>query len=118
MEKVRLADKFGLFTEHWTPKIVGELNENNILLAKVKGEFVWHTHEEDEMFLVVKGKLLIKLRDQDVWLNEGELFVVPKGVEHCPMADVEVHVMLVEPKITKHTGDRVTERTVNSYERI
>src|SRR5215813_11078170 len=118
MEKVNLNDKFGRFTEHWTPKIIAELNENNILLAKVQGEFVWHTHEEDELFIVIKGKLVIKLRDRDVQLAEGELFVVPKGVEHCPVAQEEVHIMLVEPKITKHTGDLVTEKTVKSYERI
>lgn len=118
MEKIRLSDKFGLFKEHWTPKIVGELNDNHILLAKLKGEFLWHTHEEDEMFLVVKGKLLIKLRDRDVWLEEGELFVVPKGIEHYPVANDEVHVLLIEPKTTKHTGDLVTERTVSNYERI
>ena len=118
MEKIRLSDKFGLFKAHWTPKIVGELNDNHILLAKLKGEFLWHTHEEDEMFLVVKGKLRIKLRDRDVWLEEGELFVVPKGVEHCPVAEDEVHAMMIEPKTTKHTGDLVTERTVSNYEHI
>ena len=118
MDKVNISDKFGLFTEHWTPKIIGELNENNILLAKAKGEFVWHTHEEDEMFVVIKGKLVIKLRDRDVRLSEGELFVVPKGVEHCPLAEEEVHIMLIEPKVTKHTGELVTEQTVNTYERI
>lgn len=118
MDKVNLGEKFGMFTEHWTPKIVGELNENNILLAKVQGEFVWHTHEEDEMFIVIKGKLVIKLRDRDVKLSEGELFVVPKGVEHCPAAEEEVQIMMVEPKVTKHTGDLVTEKTVTTYERI
>ena|SRR5258708_38728033 len=118
MEKVRLNDKFAKFNEHWTPKIVGELNENNILLAKVKGEFVWHTHEEDEMFYVVKGKLLIKLQDREVWLEPGELFVVPRGIEHCPVAEDEVQIMMVEPKTTKHTGDVVTEKTVTVYERI
>jgi mannose-6-phosphate isomerase-like protein (cupin superfamily) len=118
MEKVRLSDKFSLFAEHWTPKIVGELNENNILIAKVQGEFVWHTHEEDEFFFVVQGKLLIKLRDRDIWLEPGELFVVPKGVEHCPVAEEEVHVMLIEPKVTKHTGDVVSDKTVSTYQRI
>jgi mannose-6-phosphate isomerase-like protein (cupin superfamily) len=118
MEKVRLSDKFAMFSEHWTPKIIGEVNENHILLAKVRGEFVWHTHEEDEMFFVVKGKLHIKLRDQDVWLEPGELFVVPRGVEHCPVAEDEAQIMLIEPKTTKHTGDRMTEKTVTTYERI
>ncbi len=84
MDKVRLSDKFGLFTETYTPKIVGELNDNHILIAKLKGEFVWHTHEEDEFFFVVKGHLRIKLRDREIALEPGELFVVPKGVEHCP----------------------------------
>jgi mannose-6-phosphate isomerase-like protein (cupin superfamily) len=118
VKKVRLSDKFAIFSEHWTPKIIGEVNENHILLAKVKGEFVWHTHEEDEMFFVVKGKLQIKLRDRDIWLEPGELFVVPRGVEHCPVADDEVQIMLIEPKTTKHTGDQVTEKTVTTYERI
>ncbi len=118
MKKLRLSDKFAMFNDYWTPKIIGEVNENHILLAKVKGEFVWHTHEEDEMFFVVKGKLIIKLRDRDVWVEPGELFVVPRGVEHCPVASDEVHVMLIEPKTTKHTGDLVTEKTVTTYERI
>src|SRR5271166_6075400 len=116
MEKVRLSDKFALFSEHFTPKIVATLNENNILLAKVQGEFVWHTHEEDEMFLVLKGKLRIQLRDGDVLLEAGDLYVVPKGTEHCPVAEEETHIMMVEPKITKHTGDRVTEKTVTTYD--
>ena len=118
MDKVRLGDKFALFSEQWTPKIVAELNDNYILLAKVQGEFMWHTHEEDEMFFVVKGRLTVKLRDREVQLEAGELFVVPKGVEHCPVAAEEVLLMMVEPKVTKHTGDLVTERTVTTYERI
>ncbi len=116
---VRLSDKFAEFQQYWTPKIVGELNDNYLLLAKLKGEFVWHQHEaEDEMFLVVRGRLLIRLRDCDVWLAEGELFVVPAGVEHLPVAAEEVHVLLVEPKQTKHTGNLLTERTVSTYERL
>ena len=118
MEKVRLSDKFAMFSEYFTPKIIGEVNDNHILLAKVKGEFVWHTHEEDEMFFVFKGKLLIKLRDREVGLEAGEIFVVPKGVEHCPVANEEVEIMMIEPKTTKHTGDLVTEKTVTTYERI
>ncbi len=118
MDSVRLSEKFALFSEHWTPKIVAELNENHVLIAKVQGEFVWHTHAEDEFFFVIKGRLQIKLRDGDVWLEPGELFVVPAGVEHCPSAAEEVHLMMVEPKITKHTGDLVTEKTVTSYQRI
>ena len=89
------------------------------LLAKLKGDFVWHTHEnEDELFFVVKGNLVIKLRDHDVHLSAGEFYIVPKGVEHFPVAKEEVQVMLLEPKTTKHTGDIVTEKTVNVYERV
>lgn len=118
MKTIRLSDKFALFSEHWTPKIVAELNENNVLIAKVQGEFVWHTHEEDEFFLVVKGKLQIRLRDGDVWLEPGDLYVVPKGIEHCPVAAEEVQIMMIEPKTTKHTGDVVTERTQTTYQRL
>lgn len=117
-EIVNLVDKFAGFSEHWTPKIAGELNDSYVLLAKVQGEFVWHTHAEDEFFLVVQGRLCIKLRDREVWLNPGEFFIVPRGVEHCPVAAEETHVMLLEPKVTKHTGDLITERTVTEYERI
>ena len=115
MEIVNISQKFNLFNEHWRPRIVGELNDSYVKLAKLKGEFVWHQHEnEDEMFLVVKGKLLIKLRDRDLWLNEGELVVIPKGAEHCPVAEEEVHVMLLEPKSTLNTGDQQNERTVKA----
>ncbi|UFU00645.1 cupin domain-containing protein [Radiobacillus kanasensis] len=113
MEKVNVADKFKLFHEHWSPKIVGEINDTYVKLAKLKGAFNWHHHEhEDEMFFVVKGKLLIKLRDKDIWLEEGEFFVVPKGVEHLPIAEEEVHVLLIEPKTTLNTGTEITNRTV------
>jgi mannose-6-phosphate isomerase-like protein (cupin superfamily) len=119
MEKVRLTDKFALFDQYWTPKIVGEMNDSYILLAKLKDELFWHVHEEeDELFLVIKGQLLLKLRDRDVWLEEGELFVVPKGVEHLPIATEETQVLLLEPKSTRHTGNIVNERTVTAYERI
>lgn len=119
MEKVNLHQKFSLFQDYWNPKIVGELNESYVKLAKLKGEFVWHHHEhEDEMFLVVKGRLLIKLRDRDVWLEEGEFFIVPKGVEHMPVADEEVHVLLLEPKTTLNTGNQVNERTVADLTQI
>jgi len=115
MQIVNISQKFDLFSEYWHPRIVGELNDSYIKLAKLKGEFVWHQHEnEDEMFLVVKGKLLIKLRDRDLWLDEGELVIIPKGVEHCPMAEEEVHVMLLEPKSTLNTGDQQNERTVEA----
>ena len=119
MEKVVLSQKFGLFTEHWSPKIVGELNDSYIKLAKLKGEFVWHHHdEEDELFFVVNGKLLIKFKDKDVLLNEGDFIVIPKGVEHLPVADQEVHVMLIEPKTTLNTGNVINERTVEALNRI
>ncbi len=118
-EAVRLSVKFAQFAQYWTPKIVGELNDNYLLLAKLKGEFVWHQHDaEDELFLVVHGRLLIRLRDREVWLEAGDLFVVPAGVEHCPVAEEEVHVLLVEPKQTHHTGSQVTEHTVSTYERL
>ena len=119
MEKVNLAEKFSLFDEQWSPKIAGELNDSYVKLVKVQGEFVWHQHaEEDELFLVVKGRLLLKLRDRDVWLEEGEFAIVPRGVEHCPVAEEEAHVMLLEPKTTLNTGDVQDERTVTELERI
>ncbi|MDQ6662469.1 MAG: cupin domain-containing protein [Chloroflexota bacterium] len=119
MEKVNLADKFGLFSDYWSPKIAGELNDSYVKLVKLKGEFVWHHHEiEDELFLVVKGTLLIKLRDHDIWLHEGEFVIIPKGVEHLPIAEEEVHVLLLEPKTTLNTGNVQNERTVAGNERI
>ena len=115
MEKVNLAGKFGLFQEYWSPKIAGELNDSYLKLAKLKGEFVWHRHEaEDELFLVVKGRLLIKLRDRDIWLDEGEFVIIPRGVEHCPVAEEEAHVLLLEPKSTVNTGNVESERTVSA----
>jgi mannose-6-phosphate isomerase-like protein (cupin superfamily) len=112
-DAVNLAERFSRFTDQWSPKIVGELNDSYIKLAKVQGEFVWHQHaNEDEFFLVVKGRLLIRLRDRDVLLNEGEFFVVPRGVEHLPIAAEEAHILLLEPKATLHTGDVDSARTV------
>ena len=112
-DKVNLAERFSRFQDLWSPKIVGELNDSYIKLAKVHGEFVWHAHaDEDEFFLVVKGRLLIRLRDREVLLNEGEFFVVPRGVEHLPIAEEEAHILLLEPKATLHTGDVDSERTV------
>jgi len=106
MQKVNLNEKFNSFDEVWDPKIVGDLNDSYIKLAKFKDEFVWHKHNnEDEMFFVVKGKLLIKLKDKDIYLNPGEFFIVPKGIEHLPIAEEEVRVMLIEPKSTIKTGD-------------
>jgi mannose-6-phosphate isomerase-like protein (cupin superfamily) len=113
MQIVNISQKFSLFKETWSPRIVGELNDSYVKLAKLHGEFVWHQHEnEDELFLVVKGKLLIKLRDRDLWLNEGEFVIIPKGVEHCPVAEEEVHVLLLEPKSTRNTGRKI--ETVSS----
>jgi mannose-6-phosphate isomerase-like protein (cupin superfamily) len=119
MNKVNLKEKFRLFNELWTPKIVGELNEQYIKLAKTKGEFVWHKHDnEDEFFLVVKGSLTIKLKDGDIQLNKGEFFIVPKGVEHKPEAEQETHVMVFEPKSTQHTGNVKSELTVDEFDWI
>ncbi len=119
MEKVNLADKFSMFQEYWSPKIVGELNDSHVKLAKLKGEFVWHHHDnEDELFLVVKGRLLIKLRDRDIWLDEGEFTIIPRGVEHLPVAEEEVHVLLLEPKSTLNTGNVQNERTVADLKQI
>jgi mannose-6-phosphate isomerase-like protein (cupin superfamily) len=119
MEKVNLVEKFGLFDEYWSPKIVGELNGQWVKLAKLKGEFVWHHHEaEDELFLVVKGRLVIKLREEDVVLEAGEFFIVPRGVEHQPVAEQEAHVLMFEPKSTLNTGNVRSERTVEELETL
>ena len=119
MDKVNIAEKFSLFDELWSPKIVAELNGQCVKLAKLKGEFVWHHHDrEDEMFLVVKGKLTIKLPDRDVLLEDGEFIVIPAGVEHKPVAEEEVHVLLFEPQATLNTGNVQNERTVTQVEKI
>jgi mannose-6-phosphate isomerase-like protein (cupin superfamily) len=119
MDKVNLAEKFSLFADHWSPKIVGELNDSYVKVVKLKGEFVWHHHEkEDELFLVVKGKLLIRLRDRKLWLQEGEFVIIPKGVEHLPVAEEEAHVLLLEPKTTLNTGNVRSERTLANLQRI
>lgn len=119
IEKVNLSEKFGLFADHWSPKIAGEVNDSYVKLVKFSGAFVWHTHEdEDELFLVVKGEITIKLRDGDVRLGEGEFVVIPRGVEHKPVAEAEAHVLLFEPKTVLNTGDVVEERTRPVLERI
>jgi len=111
--------KFGLFDEVWSPKLVGELNGQHVKLAKLKGEFVWHHHEdEDELFMVVKGQLIMKLRDNDIELNEGEFLIVPRGVEHKPVASEEVHVLLFEPKGTLNTGNIEGEMTIIELDEI
>lgn len=102
---VDLAEKFALFSDHWSPKVIARLNDYEIKLAKLQGEFVWHTHEDtDELFLVIDGELTIQLRDREVTLRPGQLFVVPRGVEHCPRAEGEVHTVLVEPAGVVNTG--------------
>ncbi len=112
IRKISVKEKFSLFTDPWHPRIIAELNDSYVKLAKMNGEFVWHHHDaEDELFLVVKGKLTIKLKDGDVSLKEGELVVIPKGVEHKPVADGEVQLMLLEPKSTVNTGNIRNERT-------
>ena len=117
--KVNLEEKFALFTDHWHPRIVGELNGQHVKIAKVKGTFPWHHHEhEDELFLVVKGSLTIYFRDHQEVLNPGEFLIVPKGVEHRPVAEEEAHIMLFEPKGTLNTGSSENEFTVKDLEEI
>lgn len=112
MKKVNIIDKLKLFSDHWNPRIVGELNGQQVKLAKLKGEFIWHKHdEEDEMFLVIKGKLKMEYRDHSIWIEEGEFIIVPRGLEHRPVAEEEVSVMLFEPASTLNTGDQVSELT-------
>lgn len=119
MDKVNLREKFGLFEEFWTPKIVAELNGQYVKLAKTKGEFVWHKHDdEDEFFLVVKGRLTIKLRNRDIQLDPGEFFIVPRGIEHKPVSEQEAHVLVFEPKNTRHTGDVDSDMTVKKFDWI
>lgn len=114
MKKVNIKEKFEMFSDHWNPRIVGELNGQQLKLAKLKGEFIWHTHEnEDEMFYVVKGKLKIEFRDKTVELEENDFLIVPRGVEHKPVAQDEVHVMLFEPASTLHTGKEKHKLTNN-----
>ena len=114
IEAVNLAQKLTLFQEYWSPKVVGELNDNYLKVVKVKGEFVWHKHDDtDDFFLVLKGHLTIQLRDRNIELDEGEAYVVPKGVEHCPRADQEASVLLIEPSGTVNTGDAGGPLTAN-----
>jgi mannose-6-phosphate isomerase-like protein (cupin superfamily) len=119
MEIVNVAEKFDQFSDYWSPKIVAELNDSYLKLAKLKGEFVWHHHEkEDELFFVVKGRLLIKLRDGEVRLGPGEFVVIRRVVDHMPVAEDEVHVILIEPKTTLNTGNVRSEKTVADLERV
>ena len=119
MDKVNLEEKLSLFADYWNPRIVGELNGQHVKLVKFQGDFVWHHHEhEDELFLVVKGRFRMELRDRNIELKEGEFFIVPRGVEHRPVAEEEVHVLLFEPAGTLNTGNVENERTVSDLARI
>jgi len=109
MDAVNLESKLAMFSEHWQPRVVAQLNDQDVMVVKAKGEFVWHKHDDtDDFFLVLRGRLTIQLRDRDVVLGPGELFVVPRGVEHRPVAAEEVHLLLIEPTGTPNTGDRAT----------
>lgn len=122
MEKINLQQKFALFSDHWHPRMVGKLNDYAVKLVKVKGEFLWHHHDqEDELFFVVKGRLLMQIREeaerqQDIWIEEGEFLIVPHGVEHRPVAEEETQLMLLEPATTVNTGNVESERSVLSLE--
>lgn len=114
MSKINLNEKFALFNEIWTPKIIAQSNGQLVKIAKGSGELVWHKHDnEDELFLVIKGQLTLKLRREDVVLNVGEMYVVPKGIEHCPSATADTHFIMIEPSSTAHTGKTKSERTVS-----
>jgi mannose-6-phosphate isomerase-like protein (cupin superfamily) len=118
-DKVNIAQKLSMFDMHWSPKIVGELNGQHVKLVKFLGEFVWHHHDdEDEMFLVVDGRFRMEFRDREVWIEEGEFIVVPRGVEHRPVAEEEASVMLFEPATTLNTGNVTGEMTVVELDRI
>ncbi len=119
MKPIDIKEKLAQFSEYWSPKIIGELNGQVVKVAKLKGEFVWHHHEhEDEMFMVVEGTLVIEFKDGEVELNEGQFYIIPKGVEHMPVANEECHVMLFEPKSVLNTGNVVNERTVEKLDKI
>lgn len=119
MQIVNLADKFSKFQDYWNPRLIGELNDCHVKAVKIKGEFIWHHHDnEDELFLVVKGTLRMRFRDHEAIVREGEFLIVPRGVEHLPVADEEVHIILLEPKTTRNTGNVTNERTVRELERI
>src|SRR5215510_866079 len=114
-QSINVAEKLSKFSEHWSPRIVAQMNDYHFKLAKVEGEFIWHDHPEtDEVFLVIKGKLELHLRDGKVTLNEGEMYVVPKGVEHKPVAEEECHILLIEPAGTINTGNVVDEKTITN----
>jgi mannose-6-phosphate isomerase-like protein (cupin superfamily) len=117
--KINLAEKLTRFDDRWNPRIIADFNDSDVKLVKVQGEFVWHHHaDEDELFVVLHGRLTIELRDGAVTLGPGEIVVIPRGVEHRPVAAEEVHLMLIEPRSTRHTGDVESELTVHQYSRI
>ena len=119
MNKINLTEKFSLFTDYYNPRIIGELNNQHVKAVKLKGEFVWHKHDhEDELFLVVKGMLTMQLRDKIIEINEGEFLIVPRGVEHKPVAEEEVHILLFEPATTLNTGNVQNEITRATLEKI
>jgi mannose-6-phosphate isomerase-like protein (cupin superfamily) len=119
MEKINLEEKFSLFNEHWSPKVLGDLNGQQVKIAKVKGEFVWHDHaDEEELFLIIKGSLKLVFEKETVVLNEGEILIIPRGVPHKPIAEEEVWLLLFEPASTKHTGEVKTPFTQNQQQRI
>jgi len=119
MDKISLREKFSQINEYWNPKIIGDINDSCVKIAKLKGEFLWHTHDnEDEMFYVFKGELTVKLRDKDILLRAGECTIIPKGVEHMPVAKEEAQVMMIEPKGTLNTGNVQSERTIAEPERL
>jgi mannose-6-phosphate isomerase-like protein (cupin superfamily) len=119
MQTINLKNKFSLFSDYCNPRVLGEVNDCQVKAVKLKGEFIWHHHDnEDELFLVVKGTLRMKFRDREAVVREGELVIVPRGVEHCPVADEEVHIVLMEPKSTLNTGNITNERTVAQLEQI
>ena len=119
MSVINIQQKFDLFSDQWSPKRIGELNGQQILLAKIQGEFVFHKHDdEDELFMVMKGQLTLELRDRSVVVDPGEFFIVPRGVEHKPTAEEETHLLLFEPLSTKHTGDVMADITLETYEKI
>jgi len=119
MKKINITEKLSLFNTYWDPKIIGELNDQHVKLVKFAGEFDWHKHDnEDELFLVISGNLDMQFRDKTINLSENELIIVPRGIEHCPKAEKEVHVLLFEPATTKNTGDIISDKTVISPEKI
>ena len=119
MKKINLKNKFNIFNDHWNPRIIGEMNGQDIKIAKVKGEFIWHNHKnEDELFLIIKGTLKIQFSDKTIELNKGEILIVPKGIEHKPIAEEEVWLLLFEPNSTKHTGNIKSNITIDKFEKI